>query len=866
MRTLLSLGRILVLVLPVAVGWGAAPPSAEAAFVRRVYRDANGPHRYAVFVPQNYTPRRTWPVVLFLHGAGERGTDGLRPTTVGLGPVIRRNPKAFPFIAVFPQCENLRGRLLSSWNADTPDGKRALQILKEVEAAYRIDPKRRVLTGWSMGGYGAWSLAAARPDLWSAVVPVSGGGDAALAKKLRSVPIWAFHGAQDRFVLPSATRNMVKAVQAAGGHAQFTLVNGIGHDVWKAVYSHRPLWKWIQDPRNRPFLQSQRGRPAEFVATARQKAIPRNDELVPFVPAVEISRAVTVRVANHVLKSLSYSVPQMVDAKLLSGKIADIKETTFTEGHTFNLEFIGITYSATLADAGIQAVRGNRLRIRFGLQNVKLRMTKTHVIGRRRWAATGPMQITIGRRHPVWLAMDLQPYVKKRTLKFRVASKSFDIPDGDWQVSPPTSIEVHGLGMTKKKVSDGLVSGMKERKERIEKEVLSLVPKIVREIEKKLAVPDSMKPIAGMWPLPVYQPRLQIWPETAEADATGMTVTFGLTAAAIDPSRAPKSPRRVSASESQLPPLKQDDGLRVGIAAEILPALTQLLIDADVARLHVSDVPSSPFAEFIDPTVMTAILPDLKRFGPKLQLSSELMFRKPLAVVSQATVRNSQSGSKPKNGTGPAFEIPDGVLAVSVRTSPDADWKRYAEFTIRLSHPLKFGVRKDGFTVRTAVIQWRAKPTITVRGRFVNGAEPQDSKIDDARVRDIFAKGWKDWSASFSRTNPGVPDLVFGKIPLRLNAFDWKSNQLVAAFAVPGIKISNETNAALTYEVKGPRSGWGGPYTLPPGRPHDFPVPYPMLFRRRIGRDTRMYTLPAGSHAAYRTPPSGGPPALYLVK
>jgi poly(3-hydroxybutyrate) depolymerase len=855
MRFLLTFARVLLPVL----GCLTAAPSVRADFVRRVYRDADGPHRYTVFVPENYTTRRAWPIVLFLHGAGERGTDGLRPTTVGLGPVIRRDPKAFPFIVVFPQCENLRGRLLASWNADTPDGKRALRILKDVEAAYRVDPKRRILSGWSMGGYGAWSLAAAHPGFWSAVVPLSGGGNAATAKKLRNVPIWAFHGERDRFVLPSETRNMVDAVRAAGGDAKFTLVKGIAHDVWKTAYSLRALRQWMLDPK------SGVARPPEIVATAWQKAIQRNDELVPFVPAVEISRAITVRVANKVLKSLSYSVPQMVDKNLLSGKIADIKDTIFTDGHTFNLQFIGITYSGTLADARIQTERGNRLRLRFGLRNVKLRMTKTYLIGIRRWAATGPMQITIGNRRPVWLTMNLQPYVKKRELKFRILSKAFDIQNDNWQVGPPSTVEVHGLGMTKKDVSDGLVSGLKERKARIEKEVLAVVPKIVREIETKLAVPDSMKPIAGLWPLPVYQPRLQVWPESATADATGMTVTFGLTAAAIDPSRAPKSPKHVAGSESQLPALSKDDGLRVAIGAAILPALTQLLIDADVARLHVSDIPSSPFAEFIDPKVMAAILPDLNRFGPKLQLSSELLFRKPLAVVSRPTVLSRQNGETSSNGPGPVFEIPDGVLAVSIRTSPDAGWKPYAEFTIRLSQPLKFGIKKEDFTRRAAKIHWRSQPVITVQGRFVNGAEPRNAKIDDGRVREIFAKGWKVWSSSFSRSNPQVPDVVFGKLPLRMNGLDWKANQLVASFAVPGIKITNESTTDLTYEVKGPRSEWGGPYTLQPGGSHEFAVPYAMVFRQRIGRETRLYTLPAGSQSAYRPPRPGGPPDLYLA-
>jgi len=145
----------------------------------------------------------------------------------------------------------------------------------------------------------------------------------------------------------------------------------------------------------------------------------------------------------------------------------------------------------------------------------------------------------------------------------------------------------------------------------------------------------------------------------------------------------------------------------------------------------------------------------------------------------------------------------------------------------------------------------------------VNGSEPADLKIDAGRVRDIFARGWKNWSESFSRSKPRVPDLVFGNLPLRMETLDWQTNGLAAAFAVPGVKLTNETTAALIYEVKGPRSTWGGPYTLEPGRSHEFAVPYSLVFRHRDGNQQELFTLPAGSHSAYRTPRSGGPPLLY---
>ena len=91
--------------------------SATAGFEDRVFNDADGEHRYSVFLPKDYSPDQKWPVILFLHGAGERGTDGKRQLTLGLGPVVKHQADTFPAIAVFPQCEDLQGRYLTGWLA-----------------------------------------------------------------------------------------------------------------------------------------------------------------------------------------------------------------------------------------------------------------------------------------------------------------------------------------------------------------------------------------------------------------------------------------------------------------------------------------------------------------------------------------------------------------------------------------------------------------------------------------------------------------------------------------------------------------------------------------------------------------------------
>ncbi|HEX6985072.1 MAG TPA: prolyl oligopeptidase family serine peptidase, partial [Planctomycetaceae bacterium] len=241
------LGAALAALLAFAPAAAEAAEAVETGFVRKVFRDEAGEHGYVVYVPGGYTPDRAWPVMLFLHGAGERGDDGVRQSQVGLGAMIRRWGE-FPWIVVFPQAEDTRAPIRSVWAPDAPDGRRALAILEEVERTYRTDPDHRVLTGWSMGGRGSYMLAAAFPEKWSAVVPVAGWADVELAEKLTDVPLWAFHGTEDTLVSYSEDKALVEAIRDAGGEPFFTTMPGRGHSIWRTVYASPVVFEWMSDP------------------------------------------------------------------------------------------------------------------------------------------------------------------------------------------------------------------------------------------------------------------------------------------------------------------------------------------------------------------------------------------------------------------------------------------------------------------------------------------------------------------------------------------------------------------------------------------------------------------------------------------
>jgi predicted peptidase len=228
-----------------ALGAPGADAAPERGFIERAYRDAAGQEsKYSLFVPHGHEPAKPLPVILFLHGSGEIGTDGVAPTRVGIGPAIRKREGDFPFLVVFPQA---RRQFL--WLPGTDDARRAMAILAQVQKDYATDPKRVYLTGISMGGFGTWSLAARYPDRWAAIVPVCGGGDPATAEAIKQIPCWCFHGAADPVVPPDTSRAIIAALKQAGGSPRYDEFPGVGHDSWDKAYATPGLFDWLLQQR-----------------------------------------------------------------------------------------------------------------------------------------------------------------------------------------------------------------------------------------------------------------------------------------------------------------------------------------------------------------------------------------------------------------------------------------------------------------------------------------------------------------------------------------------------------------------------------------------------------------------------------------
>jgi predicted peptidase len=189
---------------------------------------------YLLFLPKGYEKsQQPWPLMLFLHGSGESGTNLAKLKVHGPPKVVESKPD-FPFILVSPQSAG-RG-----WNPDT-----LTALLDDVSGHYRVDKHRIYLTGLSMGGFVTWTLAAAHPEKFAAIVPICGGGKPADAAKLAGLPIWVFHGAKDPTVPVQRSREMVAAIKAAGGNVKYTEYPEAQHDSWTQTYNNPELYQWL---------------------------------------------------------------------------------------------------------------------------------------------------------------------------------------------------------------------------------------------------------------------------------------------------------------------------------------------------------------------------------------------------------------------------------------------------------------------------------------------------------------------------------------------------------------------------------------------------------------------------------------------
>jgi predicted peptidase len=239
-------------VAPLLLATQSTPAKDPPMLEKYTFEDGERKLPYRLLRPPKVVDGKKYPLVVFLHGAGERGSDNEKQLVHGV-PQFVANLEKHPCFLIAPQCPEGKRWVEVDWSADShtqpkePDevGRLTLVLVEKTIKDLPIDPKRVYITGLSMGGYGTWDLLARRPDLFAAAAPVCGGADEATATKIKDIPIWAFHGAKDTAVKPARSRNMIAALKKAGGKPKYTEYPEVGHNSWDNAYRDPELFKWL---------------------------------------------------------------------------------------------------------------------------------------------------------------------------------------------------------------------------------------------------------------------------------------------------------------------------------------------------------------------------------------------------------------------------------------------------------------------------------------------------------------------------------------------------------------------------------------------------------------------------------------------
>lgn len=227
----------IMLILLNACPVSAGQKDVQCGFITKTIKVGEKEMNYAVYVPLSYDPAKPIPTIIFLNGKGECGTDGLRQC-YHLGGAIMLDSHKWPFIVLFPQKQDSE----SLWENEEP---MAMAVLEQAKKDYNIDLSRLYLTGLSQGGHGTWAIAARHPDIFAAIAPVCGWGDENIAKKVANLPIWTFHGDNDKAVDIERSREMERWISTAGGSCKLTVYPGVGHNSWDNAYRSEGLGDWF---------------------------------------------------------------------------------------------------------------------------------------------------------------------------------------------------------------------------------------------------------------------------------------------------------------------------------------------------------------------------------------------------------------------------------------------------------------------------------------------------------------------------------------------------------------------------------------------------------------------------------------------
>jgi acetyl esterase/lipase len=313
----------------------------ETGFLNRTIELRSATYHFQVYLPESFRrdDKKPWPVILFLHGRGERGSEGMWQTQIGLPQAVRDHPERWPFVIVMPQCPQ------ANYWTDPEMLSMALAALDQETQEFHLDTEHTYLTGLSMGGYGAWELARLHPHRWAAVAVMAGGvfwsyeperwqqvstlpGEYAHA--VGRLPLWLFHGSDDNVVDPRQSELLFEALKASGGRVKLSVYLGVRHDCWTRAYNELELPRWFLS--HHRWMQSE----PEMPPYAERVSVPLHPTAIKLANAALDLLAGEYRDANGRVMATIFRQGDTLFEKNQIGEVAELaaeSPTTFFYPH-----------------------------------------------------------------------------------------------------------------------------------------------------------------------------------------------------------------------------------------------------------------------------------------------------------------------------------------------------------------------------------------------------------------------------------------------------------------------------------------------------------------------------------------------------
>jgi predicted peptidase len=257
-RTFLAaVGILFGLLGGLSMAQGRTEADWEKLFERSEYQNSSGATlKYRLLRPEKLKAGQRYPLVIFLHGAGERGDDNRLQLVHGMREFARADRrKEFPAFVLAPQCPSNQKWVDVPWDApklEQPEKPAkamglCLELIDKLQKDLPIDDRRLYLTGLSMGGFGTFDAIARWPDRFAAAMPICGGGDTRkeTVSRYRDLPLWVFHGGKDTLVRPERSREIIAALKEAGAEPRYTEYPDAGHDSWTQTYADEAVFRWL---------------------------------------------------------------------------------------------------------------------------------------------------------------------------------------------------------------------------------------------------------------------------------------------------------------------------------------------------------------------------------------------------------------------------------------------------------------------------------------------------------------------------------------------------------------------------------------------------------------------------------------------